>query len=880
MGISSFGFGGTNAHVVLEQAPPSHATESPQSGEEEQEVLVLLSARQPQAVLDLVRAILRKMEQCPDVSVRDLGYSLAVRREHYQARAFAVARDRAELVAALQGLLDPQAVWQPVVSRERGKLIWVFSGQGTQWAGMARQMEQRWPLVRQHFERCDQLISTIAGWSLRAVLWDEHSAARLRETAVVQPVLVAVQTALAVLWHSWDIQPEAVVGHSVGEISAACVAGVLTLEEALRLACWRGVCMQEGEEQGAMLAVQLHSSEQRSYVQEVLARVSDGRVEIAAENSPLDLVLSGEAALMRIVEAQLVGKVQRTNWMEVVYGFHSPLMQEPARHLRQQLEARPIQGRSEQIPLFSTVTGSRLSGEQMNAQYWQRNVRETVRFSTAITELLLHWGVKGNQVVFLEVGAHPALSGSIQRCAQQHGLEVEVLTSGRRGQGEVRPTLRSLGRLYMLGWQAQWQALFPSGERVSLPTYPWQRQRFWVTASNPIQKTEPTPGAGKEVSSSEEPFGIDLTTVPVGMRQKLLEDAISRDVSQVMELSATVEPERGMPFSQVGFDSLMMLELKSRIEKRIRYKFPHALLEQDSTIESLAATLAPLMVAAPMDLPASVVLLHQNEMVQASVPFFCLPGILGTVSALNELAQELGRERSVYALQSPGLEEGQEPFYRVEDLALFYRKAIAQMQPEGPYHLIGWSFGGVVAFEMAHQLRQQGQHVTLTMIDTQPLVPHVATMESEGEQGHFAVEVVNFLAFSLSKQQRLRYEEIAALAMDEQEEAVLSHLHTLGNTWWERRSLDQMYQMCRANLLALRRYTPLIYEHAILFFEATTEIDAGKGFSFSESASSFWRTYCSGELRRERIAGNHFTIIQEPLVHQIAEHIQRSLNSL
>jgi acyl transferase domain-containing protein len=481
-GISSFGFAGTNAHVILEQAPQlaklgqeekqgenvyPNSLSQPSSPASHCSYLLPLSAHSPEAVKSLAQAyreflVTKKLDAA---SLQDICYTASNRRTHHEYRiALMVHPENDEL-----GMMADIASGRKHRHR-RPKIAFVFSGQGPQWWAMGRELLEQEPVFRAAIEQCDTLIRSHAHWSLLKELKADASQSRLHETEIAQPAIFALQVALAQLWRSWGIEPNAVVGHSLGEVAAAHIAGVLSLEDAVQLICDRGRLMQRATGNGKMAAVELSAAET-----ERLLRGYEDRLAIAAINSPTSTVVSGEPAALESF-LQALQQEQPDVFCKVLpvnYAFHSPQMTPLAAELVQKLrQLQPLPGT---IPIFSTVTGQVSNGGDFNAAYWGCNVEQPVRFATAIEEL-----VNAGQTIFLEISPHPVLSGYISQCLSHLDKEGTVLPSLRRGQPERATLLSSLGTLYTLGFPVDWQQLYPSRcQVVSLPSYPWQRERYW-----------------------------------------------------------------------------------------------------------------------------------------------------------------------------------------------------------------------------------------------------------------------------------------------------------------------------------------------------------------------------------------------------------------
>ena len=485
-GISSFGFGGTNAHAIVEEAP---RLRQPAPDDAESPWLLPLSAHGEAALRQTAERYADFLQQAgAGPTLRDVCYTASVRRAHHDHRLAVVGRSRDEIVQRLHQFLagDGGAVRGRRLPGKRPRVVFAFSGQGPQWWAMGRELLQREPVFRAAVERCDGALRAYTDWSLLAELVAEESGSRLGQTEIAQPAIFALQVGLAALWQSWGIVPDAVLGHSVGEVAAAHVAGVLDLEDALRVVYHRGRLMREATGQGRMAAVELPEAATAA----TIAPWAD-RVSVAAVNSPTQTVIAGAPDVVTAALAALHAAGVRTHLLPVPYAFHSPQM-EP---FRSRLE-RALAGlapRPAVIPLISTVTGRAAADGDYDAAYWGRNLRETVRFADALQAL-----TPDASDVFVEISPHPVLAGAIGACLAAAGCEAPVVPSLRRGVGEREVMLASLGQLHVRGCPVAWERLFPDGGAcVSLPLYPWQRERYWLDAP-------PAAGRGPAANPAED----------------------------------------------------------------------------------------------------------------------------------------------------------------------------------------------------------------------------------------------------------------------------------------------------------------------------------------------------------------------------------------
>jgi acyl transferase domain-containing protein/acyl-CoA synthetase (AMP-forming)/AMP-acid ligase II/acyl carrier protein len=475
-GVSSFGISGTNAHVILEEYRPVEQQRPAGTGSEARKAyLVPLSARRPEALRALAGAYRDFLsgERVEELTLPNLAYSTSLRRSQHDHRLACVARSTGELAECLSAYVDGET--RPSVSSGRRlpgqmhKLVFVFPGQGSQWPGMGRQLLDEEPVFRAAIDDCERAFRPYIRWSLHDVLETEMGAPQLEEIDVVQPVLFAMQAGLAAMWRSWGIEPDAVVGQSMGEVAAAYVAGALSLEDAARVICLRSRLLKRVSGGGAMAAVELSLEQARR----ALSGYED-RVSIAVSSSPVSTVLSGERAALEEIISELERGEIFCRWIKVDVASHSPQMDSLRPDLLEILAE--LQPRRPRLPFHSTVSGRLDPGLELDAEYWVRNLREPVLFSAAVQQLL----ASGHDL-FVEISPHPVLLPWIEQSIRHSGGVGVALPSTRRGEAERENLLSTLGALYCQGVAVDWGKLYPQrGRFVNLPVYPWQHERFWL----------------------------------------------------------------------------------------------------------------------------------------------------------------------------------------------------------------------------------------------------------------------------------------------------------------------------------------------------------------------------------------------------------------
>lgn len=439
-------------------------------------VVVPLSARTPEALRDLARATAALVDETlasgEVVALEDLGYSAALRRDHHEHRLALVAHSPEELHRGLEswraGEVVPALATGRATTNGTPRVVFVFSGQGPQWWwSMGRELLEREPAFCDALLRCDDELRRLADWTVLEAITAKPDAARLQRPAIAQPILFALQIALAETWRSWGIEPDAVVGHSFGEVAAACTAGVLSLEDAVRVAFHRGRVMEEAAGMGTMATVELPLEQ----VEELLKPYGD-RLMVAAVNAPATVVLAGESAAVEELVSGLDERGVSCWQLRAKLAFHSPRMEPAAAELEAVLDK--LRPRDARCRIASSVTGAVAEGRDFVASYWRRNVRQPVRFAAAVDAL----AARGYDI-FLEISTQPLLARAVAQCLEHRGVEGTVLASMGPGR-EYAAMLEALGALYTRGGPVAWHRLYPAGGRlVRLPSYPFQRRRYW-----------------------------------------------------------------------------------------------------------------------------------------------------------------------------------------------------------------------------------------------------------------------------------------------------------------------------------------------------------------------------------------------------------------
>jgi FkbH-like protein len=486
-GLNSFGVGGSNVHLIIEEAPrlsneggSLHSPEGPEgltapcppAADRPWQVLAL-SARSDEALDRVAGAFRVFLSSKPETPLTDICYSANTLRRHFERRLVAGAATREEMIEALTELSSggtaPNCVRGAIDhSGNRPKVAFLFTGQGSQYVGMGRALYEKEPVFRKALQECGDILKSYLNASLLDVLHSKSQQdSRIDQTAFAQPALFAIEYALAELWKSWGIRPDAVLGHSVGEYAAACIAGVFSLEDGLKLIAARGRLMQAQPRDGSMVVVLASES----VVKQAIAPYLD-TVSIASYNGPNNIVISGDAAHIQTIVTALEASGIETVPLNVSHAFHSPLMRPMLVDFDK--VALGVAYRAPQLELISNVTGAIASGEVATPEYWSRHIIEPVRFAAGMAAL------HGSGCdTFLEIGPKPVLLGMGRRCLPS-GVGTWA-ASLRPGQDDGEQMLLGLAQVYASGGNVDWVGFYKStgSRRVQLPAYSFERNRFW-----------------------------------------------------------------------------------------------------------------------------------------------------------------------------------------------------------------------------------------------------------------------------------------------------------------------------------------------------------------------------------------------------------------
>ncbi|MBP2056069.1 acyl transferase domain-containing protein/acyl carrier protein, partial [Streptomyces griseochromogenes] len=491
-GVSSFGISGTNAHIILEEAPAVEAAElddeAPEAGGTGAPVVSgadawLVSGRSADGLAAQAGRLREWAVARPDLDASDVGWSLAVSRSVFEHRAVVVGTDRDELVTGLENLARGGSAASVVsgVARSGARVVFVFPGQGSQWLGMGRELAESSPVFAARLAECERALAPYVDWSLSDVLAGADGAPELESADVVQPALWAVMVSLAAVWEAAGVTPDALVGHSQGEIAAATVAGMLSLEDGAKVVALRSQSLRVLSGAGGMMSV----TEPAARVEERLGRW-EGRLSLAAVNGPAAVVVSGEPMALEELKRELEAEGVRARMVAVDYASHCAQVEQLEKEILSVLAG--VAPRAGRVPMVSAMTGEMLTGTELDAGYWYGSLRASVQFDGAVRTL----AGMGHQV-FIEVSPHPVLLGAITETLEEAALEAGPGTKAgvvcgtlRRDDGGATRLITSLAEAFVHGAGVDWTAVLPAGQQVELPTYAFRHERYWPQGASAL----------------------------------------------------------------------------------------------------------------------------------------------------------------------------------------------------------------------------------------------------------------------------------------------------------------------------------------------------------------------------------------------------------
>ncbi|MDJ0661417.1 MAG: beta-ketoacyl synthase N-terminal-like domain-containing protein [Crocosphaera sp.] len=713
-GVSSFGFGGTNGHVILEEPRSPELTLTSEGNKHDRPYhLLTLSAKSKAALQALVERYHNFLHTHPSVTLKDVCFTANTKRSPFEHRLAMVAPSSEDLQQQLATLIDhpeEEVIRGVAPRRQQPNMAFMFTGQGSQFVGMGQQLYETSSCYRQIIDECDRLLQPYLKTSLLSVLYEKTDKNLLDQTLYTQPALFSLEYALGKLWQSWGINPVAMMGHSVGEYVAACLAGVFSLEDGLKLIAHRARLMQALPENGAMVAVFIPEDQAQALIEPYGETIA-----LAAINGPNSVVISGERHSIQELTTLFEGQGIQFKALQVSHAFHSPLMKPMLAEFEQ--VAQQITYHPPTIPIISNLTGEIATDDIASPDYWCRHILQPVNFLAGMQTLAAQ-----QYDGFMEIGPKPILLGMGRRCLpEEQGL---WLPSLRPGYADWQTLLESLGSLYVKGGAINWDNFYQDVQvgMVSVPTYPFQRQRYWLHISDKptYVQSSVTPKLQEATPSKIEQNRLRDTlkqTSEQSQQKALVTAYVEKKVLKVLKLSSSEPIDSETPLSTLGFDSLMLIELKNLMEKELNITFSAKKLLNTITPAKLTKELLAQLTqeteqstSTEEEKPHNWLELYQPQP-QADYRLFCLHHLGGNASLFQSWSTELLPKFAVFPLQIPRefndvKKQEQNQFAdTIERLAQVITPYL-----DKPFAIYGHSMGAIMGFELAHKIRQkQGQ---------------------------------------------------------------------------------------------------------------------------------------------------------------------------
>ncbi|CAL9553974.1 amino acid adenylation domain-containing protein [Streptomyces sp. enrichment culture] len=842
-GVSSFGIGGTNAHVVLEEAPPASSDLAGRRHERRAPSLFVISAPTPDALDRQSQALARHAAAHPDVPLERLAYTLNAARHRFPHRRVVVAAGHQELV---ERLTEPP---RDIVTHRPGRpVVFLFPGQGAQYRDMGRALYASEPGFRAHVDHCRELLRGAAeADATEADLLGRTD--RVGDTRFTHVALFVVEYALARWFTDLGVRPDAVIGHSLGAYPAACLAGVLSLEDALTLVAERGRLLA-GTAAGAMLAVPLPEDRVRD-------RLCRHGLDLAAVNDATSCVVSGPAEAVDAFTAELATEGVTARRLAVSHAFHSRLL-DPVLD-RFTTAAEGVRLREPELPFVSDLTGDWADPEEVRSPaYWRGHLRRTVRFHDGLSTL--YRDPRLRDAVLLEMGPGRALGRAARRHPDRAGrLVVAAMPpAGHAAHEEPATALHALGTAWAAGADVDADVFhgLTALDRVPLPGYAFARQEHWIDRAAPtgpsrVARTEAARPAPQDPAATDIPPDAAATTVTEAWRTVLGVDGVRPDDD----------------FFAQGGDSLAAVQLVAHIRERTGVDVEFMALERH-TPQALTQALAHRLAGGrpERDAPRGLVVIRAGNP-QARPPLVLVHPIGGDVFFYRELAGCLPEEQAVYAIRSPLL-DGAADLDTIEEMAASYLDRLEEFGLKPPCRLGGSSFGGLVAYEMARQLDARYAHRPEVVLIDSPAPGNLPPEMTDDD-------ILDYLmSYGLARLELPR-RELAALPTTEDRIRLIAE-RARGTEFEDLLSADFLPRYLRAwqrHSRAMHAYTARPYAGDVLFFSHQEEIP-----EFPAGQAPHWRRLVRGTFREVPVPGNHLSMNGMPHVATIGAHLAQGDN--
>jgi acyl transferase domain-containing protein/surfactin synthase thioesterase subunit len=698
-GVSAFGVSGTNAHVILEEALPEESALNERKYQSNVgSDLLVFSAKSKQALHEYTKkysSFLKEMMAQGNTTLSEICANAALRKNHMPYK-YAISADSFDMMLEKLGAANELGIDEIENQVERKKVAFVFPGQGSQWVGMGRDMMQKDADFRKDIETFETIFAEFVDWSLTDILNGENEAL-FNEIDVIQPTLFAIEVAIARKWERLGIKPDGVIGHSMGEIAAACVAGILTMEDASRIICSRSILMKKLSGKGAMLATELTVKEATGWIEG-----KEDLISLAVSNSRQFSVLSGEVQAIHALKEELDAHDVFCRLIKVDVPSHSPFVNSITDLLMHDLEG--IQPVATEIPFYSTVQEDEVTGVTLTPDYWVKNLRNPVLFYTTMKKML-----DVDFDVFIEMSPHPVLVTPSEQIIEETGKTAFSIPSLRREEPELITFLQNLSGLYRIGFPLDFEKLYtPDMKRISLPLYPWDHNSFWL---DEIQNNAAINHTVTEVSEHEDEDVIQKIHQLESREEQLL---LLRSYLKRVFVSVTGIPASNLKnstrFKMIGIDSMMIVQLRKAISRDIHVTIQIKEFWKHDTIELLSVhvlnDLQRIKDESPDESPDAGWLVIPKQKDNAIGRVFCFHDAGGSSSLYSKWPELIRDDVELVLIELPGRGSNSH-LPVVTDFELMISELSNQIKElcDKPFWFMGHSMGGTILFEVAKRLK-------------------------------------------------------------------------------------------------------------------------------------------------------------------------------
>jgi acyl transferase domain-containing protein/surfactin synthase thioesterase subunit/aryl carrier-like protein len=711
--VSAFGISGTNAHIVLQEFQQTFNSEdNSKSGD----VYVLpFSAKSNEALKDYAVAyinFLRQNEQSKAFSLRYICTNAALKRTHYATRQAVCGASQQEIIQQLDAIVQ-NGISAQKLDNPCGKVVFVFPGQGSQWLGMGKELISHNDIFRKTIEQCEIAFNKHVSWKLSDVMEGKIPSQDFEEIDLIQPALFAVEVALAEMWKSIGIVPDAVIGHSMGEVAAAYSAGIINMEDAAGIICTRSRLLKKIKGQGRMLATDLNYNEAIEWTNNY------PNISLAVNNGPQSTVLSGDPSSLEEIARTLESKERFARFVKVDVASHSPQTDQLLTEFKELV--KQVDCKQSPVKFYSTVKGGLITSTELGVSYWAENIRKPVLFAQTISQML-----EQQYIYFVEVSPHPVLQAPVEQILDAEQKQGLVIASLKREEPERLAFMQNYCRLYSAGYNVDWSKIYEDkGNFIKLPTYPWQKTRFWLDT--------PTPGDSQTSSINLQSETNELLSE---VNKSILEwieysnttekiNFIKSYIShQLMIITGYTEQQlnANTMFNQLGIDSMMIMRLKRVLEKELKTELSIRNMMQHPSIEKLATYLVGHLSDGLCDSELDSVkneewFIIPNPNPEAKYRIFLFHDAGGSSSLYTNWSKHLSKVFEIVLLEMPGRGHRIGEKY-ITDMALLINKLSSAIQPflNKPFLFFGHSMGGEIAFELVRELNRTSGKKPLSLI--------------------------------------------------------------------------------------------------------------------------------------------------------------------